>query len=102
MPKGNNTRPRGTGPNAGIDWGLCNGCAKPRTTGGCGRGSGRGCGRWQMKLNCKNMYPNEDPFGTLAQMMPSKNEEKAYLEGVAKSLEDDLKNVMVRLSELEK
>jgi hypothetical protein len=55
-----------------------------------------------MKWNRGNMYPNEDPFGTIAQIMPSKEEEKTYLEGVVNSLEDDLKIAKARLSELER
>lgn len=99
MPKEDNTRPRGDGQSTGVDNGFC---AKPRSTGGCGRGSGRGCGHWQMEWGCKNMYPNDDPFGTIAQIKPSEKDEKTYLEGVVKSLEEDLKNAMARLSELDK
>ena len=116
MPGGDRTGPMGRGPMTGRGAGYCAGSSvpgydNPSTPGfvrgfGFGRGRGRGFGRgywgrsrgfWQ-----RDYYP--EPYYPPAQYVyhPSKEQEKAYLEEMVKSLEEEIKDIRNRIQELSK
>ena len=124
MPYGDRTGPRGRGPMTGRGAGHCAGYPFPgfmnpyipRRGGGRGFGRGRGWGRgfgrgrgWG-----RGYYPSPDPYyDPMPQYGPSPGyggpykepgpeEEKAYLEKMVESLENDLKEVKKRIQELAK
>ncbi len=108
MPGGDRTGPLGLGPRTGRALGYCAGYDSPGFTrgiprGGAGFGYGRGWGRgfgrgfwghgrgfWR-----RGYYPDVYP-------VPTREEEKTYLENMVKDLEAELKAIKERLQELSK
>ncbi len=98
MPRGDRTGPAGFGPRSGRGMGFCNGYQAPgfMNAGGYGRGGGRGQGfrgrfaaggpRWPG-------YPGYGPYEPADQ--------KTFLKDQAAALENQLKHVRERLSELD-
>jgi ribosomal protein L15 len=113
MPGGDRTGPRGLGPKTGRSLGYCSGYdspgyANPSFGRGFGRGWGRGFGRglrgrgrgfwWRGYRD--PYYQPQTPFGVNPQ--PNKDEEKAYLEDIIESLEEEIKMAKERLQKLSK
>jgi len=105
MPRGDGTGPAGMGPMTGRAAGYCAGYDRPgfanpvggRMGGGFGWGRGRGWGRWG--------YPAAAPYGAphnqYGQYGYTPEQEKDILKNQAKALEDELKQIQKRLSDLE-
>lgn len=91
MPRGDGTGPQGQGPMTGRGMGYCAGYPAPGFMnpgiGGRGRGMGRGMG-W--RRNAPPMY--------FSPMTPK--EEKSMLSQEVKALEEQMKAIQQRLSEL--
>lgn len=116
MPSGDRTGPEGRGPRTGRSLGYCAGYDSPGFTKGTqrgrgfGRGWGRGRGFWGRGRGFwhRDYYPDRyyepAPFQAYEQISPeqAKKEEKSYLESMVKSLEEELKAIKERLSELSK
>jgi hypothetical protein len=112
MPGGDRTGPRGLGPKTGRAAGYCAGYNAPGYTNfvyrrGLGRGGGRGLGRgfWghSRGFGWRREYPYPEPYYPYpgAYQVPSE-EEKAYLENMVKSLEEEMKILKQRLQDLSK
>ena len=109
MPGGNRTGPEGYGSRTGRGLGYCSGYdspgftkGTPRGGGGFGRGfRGRGRGFWRRE-HYPDPYYGPAPYYRGTYPKPSKDEEKSYLEGIVKDLEDELKAIKERLQELSK
>jgi Family of unknown function (DUF5320) len=106
MPGGDRTGPWGLGPRTGRTVGYCAGYNVPGYANpgfacgfGFGRGRGRGFGRGSRG---RGMYPFPALYYPEAYIEPSKEEEKAYLEDMAKGLEEEIKTIQGRLQELSK
>jgi len=107
MPGGDRTGPWGLGPRTGRAAGYCAGSnvpgyANPGFCRGRGRGfrrgfRGHGSGFWG-----QGMYPYPAPYNPETYPEPSREEEKAYLEDMAKGLEEEIKMIQQRLQELSK
>ena len=113
MPGGDRTGPLGLGPRTGRALGYCAGYDSPGFTrgiprGGAGFGYGRGWGRgfgrgfwghgrgfWR-----RGYYP--EPYYRDVYPVPTREEEKTYLENMVKDLEAELKAIKERLQELSK
>lgn len=126
MPKGDGTGPRGFGAMTGRAAGYCAGYSEPgfinpyipRGGRGCGFGRGRGFGRsWGRGFGRgwrRGNYPpprpsySPEPYYGPAPYYgapipePKPEEEKAYLEKVVESLENDLKEAKKRIDDLSK
>lgn len=118
MPGGDRTGPRGQGPKTGRAVGYCfgnplPGYANPNTTGfGRGFAFGKGFGRgywgrgrfYRWRGYCPNPYYEKEPYFSSYHQPISKEytqeEEKTYLENMAKGFEDEIKAVKERLKEL--
>ncbi len=104
MPGGDRTGPLGRGPMSGRALGYCGGYntpgyANPRFGRGFGRAfRGRGRGFWLRGYN--DPYQFDRPYRAYPQ--PTRDEEKAYLEDMIKSLEEEMKLIKDRLHELSK
>lgn len=111
MPRGDGTGPAGMGPMTGRAAGYCAGYDRPGFMNpvggrmgvgfgwgrGRGLGYGRGFGRWG--------YPAADPYGApyapYTQYGYTQDQEKDLLKNQAQALENDLKQIKKRISELE-
>jgi len=107
MPGGDRTGPWGLGPRTGRAAGYCTGYNMPGyTKPGFGRGRGRGFGRgfWGRGrgFGWRGIYPYPAPYYPETIPEPTCEEEKAYLEDMVKGLEEEIKNIRQRLSELSK
>jgi hypothetical protein len=119
MPWGDRTGPWGMGPRTGWGMGYCSGYDMPGYAnpynpgggrwGGRGRGWGRGFGRGRGYGRMRWAYPAvpvsygpglayEPYYGEPAR--PTAEQEKAYLEKLSKSLEEQLSEIKDRLKEL--
>ncbi|KKR03483.1 MAG: hypothetical protein UT31_C0019G0002 [Parcubacteria group bacterium GW2011_GWF2_39_13b] len=83
MPRFNGTGPLGAGPGTGQGMGYCKA--------GIGRNENRGCGRG---FGWKRFQ------GYCPAFVPTKIEETEFLQQKALALEEEIKNVKVRLSEV--
>jgi len=116
MPGGDRTGPEGLGPRTGRRLGYCSGYDSPGYTKGVprggggygrglgygGRGWGRGYGRgfWGRGRGFwHGYYPYYEP-GTYTEQ--DKDAEKSYLEDIVKGLEEEIKAVKDRITELSK
>lgn len=106
MPGGDRTGPMGRGPMTGRRLGYCTGYnepgyANPGYDRGLGRGWGRGFGRGYWRCGrgfwWRGYYP--EPYNP---KVPSRKEEKIYLENMVKDLEEEIKSIKDRLQELSK
>jgi hypothetical protein len=104
MPGGDGSGPEGHGPMTGRKLGLCAGYSTPGYSNpsygrGLGRGWGRGIGRgyWRRGRGFWWRGYSPEPYNA---PMPSREEEKTYLENLVKTLEDELKAVKDRLQDL--
>jgi len=108
MPGGDRTGPLGFGARTGRGLGYCTGSNSPgymnpnpgfrRGFGrGPGRGFGRGRGFWWRSYG--DPYYRPQPY---VSTLPSKEEEKTYLEETVKDLEEEIKNIRNRIQELSK
>jgi len=98
MPRGNKTGPAGQGPLTGRGRGYCAGYNQPgfMTPGfGGGRGWGRGLGRGFGRRDFWGYGPYQ-PY----QPQITKKEEKEILEDEVTDLEEELKAIKARLTEL--
>ncbi len=99
MPRGDGTGPAGQGPMTGRGMGYCAGYNQPGyISGGYGRGMGYGRGRgpgWR-----RNAYFNQ-PAQPAQPAQTVTTSEKQYLKDQADALQQELKAVKERLSQLE-
>ncbi len=119
MPGGDRTGPRGLGSRTGRGMGYCSGYSVPGYMNvglGFGRmGWGRGRGRgfygypaYPAQYPANPAYPAYPagqytvPFGSAPFSEPKPEEEMAYLEGVAKDIGAELKEIKDRIDELKK
>lgn len=119
MPWGDRTGPMGRGPMTGRGAGYCAGYNMPGYTNpiggrgygrgrGFGRGFGRGYGRGQGQGRRFGYYPDYDypdpyyPGPMPVYQEPAPEEEKVYLENLAKGLEKELGDIKARIKELAK
>lgn len=111
MPGGDRTGPLGLGPRTGRAAGYCAGYnipgyANPGYGRGFGRGGGQGFGRgfWGRGrgLGWRGIDPYPTPYYPETYPEPSREDEKAYLETILKSLEEEIKIIRERLQELTK
>jgi len=117
MPGGDRTGPEGFGSRTGRGLGYCSGYDSPGSAKGFtrGRGFGRGWGRGLRRgyfgrgrgFWHRGYYPDEyyEPAPYYPQQVETgstKEQEKAYLENMVKSLEEELKVIKERLNELSK
>ena len=108
MPGGDRTGPWGLGPRTGRAAGYCAGYnmpgyTNPRFGRGFGRGRGRGFGQgfwgrgrgfgWRGVYSPAPYYPETIPQSNV-------EDEKVYLEDMAKGLEEEIKMIQQRLQEL--
>ncbi len=115
MPHGDRTGPWGHGPMTGRAIGFCAGHDAPgfmnqyglgggRGFGrGFGRGRGRGLGRGWGWRNRAPYWPSEDfgpVYGPGYAPAPSREDQKAYLEDIRRSLEQELEDIRKRIAEL--
>lgn len=112
MPSGDRTGPRGLGPKTGRAAGYCAGYNRPGYANpGYGRGLGRG---WYGRGFRRGFWGRGRGFGWSREYLypapyypypetysePSKEEEKAYLEDMVNSLEQEIKILKERLQDL--
>jgi len=113
MPLGDRTGPWGHGPMTGRGMGYCAGFSYPGYMspgfgygrgGGFGRGFGRGRGwrRGGFMPVAGYAHPWMSPYGYPGPGYYSMGDEKTYLEGQVKVMEDQLDQVKKRLEELSK
>lgn len=111
MPGGDRTGPWGRGPRTGRAMGFCADYPGPgyMSSGGFGgrrffgRGYGRGRGRGFGRGFGGGYGADMEPSGAVEPPIwsaPSRGDEKAYLEGVRKSLEQEMEAIKKRLAEL--
>jgi hypothetical protein len=96
MPRGDGTGPMGQGPMTGRGMGYCAGYSGPGYMSpgpGMGRGMGRGMG-WRRFWSTAPNYGSYQPRIT-------KSQESAMLKDEKSALEEELKNIKERLSEIE-
>ena len=110
MPGGDRTGPHGSGPRTGRALGYCAGYNTPGYVHpGFGRGYGRGFGRgfrgrgrgfwWR---GYRDPYYWDQSYNLGLYPIPSKDEEKSYLEEMVKDLEEEIKQIRNRIQELSK
>lgn len=109
MPYGDRTGPEGRGPRTGRGLGYCAGYDSPGYTRGVGRGMGRGFGRGRGRgfgrgFGRRAHYDDAPPESYYVPVYrePAPEDEKKYLEGYVKSLEEELEAVKKRMKELAK
>jgi len=120
MPGGDGTGPLGRGSRTGRALGFCSGYdrpgyANPAYGRGFGRGYGRGFGRVYGRGFGRGFgrgrafgyqgYPEayyEPYYNQNTAPQPNAEEEKSYLENLVKGLEQEIKSIKQRLSELSK
>ena len=109
MPRGDRTGPAGFGPMTGRGLGYCAGYGQPGFMApgfgggrGWGRGWGRGYGRGFGWGRFGGYGPYYEPYPPYSQpyYQPTKKEEKEMLEDDVTDLEEELKAIKARLSEL--
>ncbi|HNR57596.1 MAG: DUF5320 domain-containing protein [Methanothrix sp.] len=109
MPGGDGTGPSGFGPRTGRGMGYCSGFDAPgclragygRSFGaGRGGGPGRGGGRGRCIRLWSRWTAPIGAFGPYPASAPSPEVEMADLEGMAESLEAQLKSIKARMEEL--
>ncbi len=100
MPRGDQTGPAGMGPMTGRGAGLCSGHQFPGYANSYGRG---GCGRGFGRMNYANSVPAQNRFRGFNNFEDSRVEfdEKKILGEQAVFLEEQLKHVKGRLSEID-
>ena len=108
MPRGDGTGPMGMGPMTGRAAGFCTGYGMPgfqnpaigRFGRGMGWGRGRGMGGWG---GFRFGFPFTQPvYGAIPAFATyPKEQEMDWLKGQAKVIEDQLKGIQQRISELE-
>lgn len=108
MPGGDRTGPQGYGPRTGRGLGYCSGYGRPGYAnppfrrgygffGRRGRGFGRGRGFWYRGVD-QPVEPIDDPRE--AYLVPNIKDEKTYLQQAISDLEQELKNLKDRLTQL--
>ena len=111
MPGGDRTGPWGLGPRTGRAAGYCAGYNMPgyanpifgrRFGRGFGRGFRRGYFGRGRGFGWRGIYPYPAPYNPEVNQEPNIEEEKAYLEDIVKSLEEEMKMIRQRLQELSK
>jgi len=110
MPGGDRTGPEAYGPRTGRNLGYCAGYNSPGFTKGIPRGRGRGLRRrfWVRDRNFwyRSNYPGPYYESKLYNQVPlpvhNQDDEKSYLEGMVKNLEEELKTIQERLQYLSK
>jgi hypothetical protein len=110
MPGGDRTGPQGQGPRTGRGLGYCSGYdhpgyAKNTYSRGCGffRRQGRGFGRgrgFRYHVFDIPIYPSYYPSEPYPR--PDAEEEKTFLQQAIRDLENEIKNLKDRLSQLDK
>lgn len=102
MPRGDGTGPMGGGPMSGRGMGTCAGYPNPGyVSGGFGCGMGRGRGFRNRFFAYGRPYGYRAGFVPYAPYAPDTTEQKAMLKDQADALENELKNIRNRLSQLE-
>ena len=102
MPGGDGTGPVGHGPMTGRGAGLCAGYTTPGyTTPGYGRGLGRSAKRgfWGRGRGFGWRNYSLEPYYS---HVPSKEEEKTYLENMIKNLKEEIKSLQDRIQDISK
>lgn len=109
MPRGDGTGPNSQGPMTGRGMGYCAGYITPGYGQGRGMGLRRGFGgrffRGAMPYGGRGWGYNawaDTPYGPMMQASanPTPEEEKVFLKDQAKMMEDELKAIKQRLSEI--
>ncbi len=111
MPRGDGTGPAGMGPMTGRAAGYCAGYDRPGFTNpaggrmgagfGWGRGRGMGYGRGMGRWGYPAAAPYNAPYNPYGQYGYTPEQEKEILQNQAKSIENELKQIQKRLSDLE-
>ncbi len=104
MPRGDGSGPNGQGAMTGRGMGYCAGYVVPGYGQGQGRGMGLGMRRgFRGRGWGYNAWANT-PYGPMVQapvnQVPTPEDEKAYLKDQAKMMEEELKAIKQRLSEI--
>jgi len=100
MPWGDGTGPWGRGPLTGRGLGYCGGYYPSAYGRPWGRGFGRGGRRFfdDIPERFSPTLPGVNPY----YREPTREEEKRYLEGIMKDMEEELEEIKKRLEELNK
>ena len=111
MPRGDGTGPAGMGPMTGRAAGYCAGYDRPGFMNpvggrmgagfGWGRGRGLGYGRGFGRWGYPAAAPYEAPYVPYTQSGYTPEQEQDILKNQAKALENDLKQIKKRISDLE-
>ena len=109
MPGGDRRGPDGRGPMSGRGLGYCAGYNSPGFTKGMPMGRGLGHGYWGHGRgygwrNHSYSTPYYEPVSYHRNVYsePNREDEKRYLEDMAKGLEEELKSIKERLQDLSK
>ena len=98
MPRGDGTGPMGVGPMSGRGMGTCAGYPAPGYASGAGRGRGS---RNRLFAAGRPHGFGAGGYAPYAPCVPDAAEQKTWLKNQADALENELKNIRSRLSQLE-